>query len=327
MVDPAEIKLPWSLYLLGWGLIAGGCHSLVRIVVGFLCGQPVLDLGVVGIFVGWGLLRLRDGWRQLAVTLLGLVLWIGYPLMLLFFACSVLFWLLAPNDLTHGMRFDTGSLHPVFSVLLVTGNFAICLWAFRVLLNERTHLLFVGNNRRREAVRKGAIPSVSRQTPWQFSLGTLLMLMVIASLIFGRFMADESLVYEQARYGVTAATSQRRRCMTCGFLRNRLFAGRDKLAYAVFMSDEDGDPSKNYAICWEPNSRHATLRFPDGSCQLLDGRIQLHEIIDGEYRCSGRKVTWGEFEAYMNETPCEYSIDSLLRFVDQRRAESDKAAP
>ena len=184
MVDPAEIKLPWSLYLLGWGFIAVGCHSLVRIVVGFFYGWPVLDLGVVAIFAGRGLLQLRDGWRRLIIALVGLTLFVGGPLTLLWIAVGVFWCFLGAGNLVPE---DSSALGDFLMIVFLgaIGFFAPLFLVFRILSSERADLLFEANRRRLKAIREGTIPPTNQRSHWQFDVSTLLMLMIVVSLVFG----------------------------------------------------------------------------------------------------------------------------------------------
>ena len=189
MVDPAEVKLPWSLYLVGWFVVAGGCHSLATVVAGLYWDSLTLDLGVVAIFAGRGLLQLHEGWRRLTRLFLGLVL-CAVPFMILVFVGGFLHWLFTPNDYLGGTPFNTCGLHPATAMLLIGASFVLSLWAYRVLSSERANLLFEANSRRLEAIRKGTIPPANQRAPWQFDVSTLLMLMIVVSLVFGSLVME-----------------------------------------------------------------------------------------------------------------------------------------
>lgn len=58
---------------------------------------------------------------------------------------------------------------------------------------------------------------------------------------------------------------------------------------------------------------------PDGSKVAVPGKIQLFELIDGQYRESTERVSLGEFKAFEASLPEEYSIDAVVRFAQDRR--------
>ncbi len=65
----------------------------------------------------------------------------------------------------------------------------------------------------------------------------------------------------------------------------------------------------------------AYLVLPDGARVLLPGSHQLYEIADGELYTSRRRITRKELEAFMDSRPREYTIKSLLDFVEGIRSQ------
>lgn len=55
----------------------GGVYQILEMVTQFFQGHVHLDLGVLELFVGLGLLRLSKGWRIMGLVLLGVGLTLG----------------------------------------------------------------------------------------------------------------------------------------------------------------------------------------------------------------------------------------------------------
>src|SRR5437762_3541841 len=62
-------NIPASLKIVAWLFILFGISSAIEIVVAIFQGRLSFNFGVVGIFVGRGLLRLQPGWRTCALVL------------------------------------------------------------------------------------------------------------------------------------------------------------------------------------------------------------------------------------------------------------------
>ncbi|HVK16631.1 MAG TPA: hypothetical protein VM533_06755 [Fimbriiglobus sp.] len=94
-----------------------------------------------------------------------------------------------------------------------------------------------------------------------------------------------------------------------------------KLLFVVFEcgpSTEDGFEGR-LTSSYSKGRTSAELTRPDGSVSKLPGRVQLIEVVDGVYRDSERTVTLAELEAFLASKPAAYTIEELLRFVDERR--------
>jgi hypothetical protein len=66
-------NLPASLKIVAWFFILSGWCAVIEIVVALLHSRISFNFGVLGIFIGRGLLQLRPGWRTWAVVLT----WLG----------------------------------------------------------------------------------------------------------------------------------------------------------------------------------------------------------------------------------------------------------
>jgi hypothetical protein len=67
--------IPTSLKLVAYLFVFSGFSSLLGILLNLFAGKISVQLGVLGIFIGFGLLRLEERWRiwALAFTWFGLV--------------------------------------------------------------------------------------------------------------------------------------------------------------------------------------------------------------------------------------------------------------
>lgn len=79
--DRSPVVVPVALQIIAWLWIFLGVGSVIGMIAALLNGHLSVDLNVLGIFIGRGMLRLRRGWWLLAVVLLtlsvGLALLLG----------------------------------------------------------------------------------------------------------------------------------------------------------------------------------------------------------------------------------------------------------
>ena len=73
-----SVGVPVSVQVIAVLLIIGGTWALLGMIVRLMCGAIYFDFSALGIFVGPGLLRLRNGWRRftLIASVLYLVLFV-----------------------------------------------------------------------------------------------------------------------------------------------------------------------------------------------------------------------------------------------------------
>jgi hypothetical protein len=67
------------------------------------------------------------------------------------------------------------------------------------------------------------------------------------------------------------------------------------------------------------NEREFYVSRPDGSKVAVPGKIQLFELIDGQYSESTKRVSLEEFTAFQKSNPDEYTIAALVHFAEGRR--------
>lgn len=65
--------IPSALKIVAWLFIIGGICAVIEVVVALTQNRISINFGVLGLFIGPGLLKLRRGWRTCALVFL----WIG----------------------------------------------------------------------------------------------------------------------------------------------------------------------------------------------------------------------------------------------------------
>ncbi len=114
----AQLKnIPVSLKVVAWLFIIWGIYSVIRVVVVFNHGAIYVNLGVLGLFIGPGLLKLRPAWRTCALVFL----WIG----LIAISIAILASLSRPGTL-----------------VLCVVYFLLVLWQYSVLTRPEIRALF-----------------------------------------------------------------------------------------------------------------------------------------------------------------------------------------
>ncbi len=127
--------IPISLKVVAFLFILSGLFSLIEIVVSLLHSHLNLNFGVLGLFIGPGLLRLSRGWRTCGLVFLWIAM-IGSPIIaLLFMTVS------GPLDFTlFGQQ--AGHVSKEFGMVLAALAFALAVWQYRVLTRTDVRRLF-----------------------------------------------------------------------------------------------------------------------------------------------------------------------------------------
>jgi hypothetical protein len=124
-----------SLKIVAALFIVGGVSSIIDVIIRLTQGTIFLNFGVLGLFIGIGLLRFSRGWRTCALVFLWIAL-IGLPLVALALLCFE-----GPVDYTlFGQK--VGEAPRVVGVTLAAGMFAIALWQYWVLTRPDIRKLF-----------------------------------------------------------------------------------------------------------------------------------------------------------------------------------------
>jgi hypothetical protein len=138
MSDPEPIPLayagpgddagrPGTLTAVAWLFIVFGVMSILQLIFKLLHGQFSIDTGVLGVFVGPGLLRGSRGWRTCALVLL----WVG-----MIFAVVISFAMLASSGHVNVNFFGIpmGSAPLILGFVVGAFFFALSVWEYRVLV-------------------------------------------------------------------------------------------------------------------------------------------------------------------------------------------------
>ena len=128
-------KLPASLVVVAVLFIIGGVSSVIEVLLSLMNGHININFGVLGLFIGPGLLRLRRGWRTCALVFI----WLG-----LIFAPIVALLVLTTNGQANFNVFGqrVGGIPDVLALAIVAVVFAIVLWEYRVLTRPDVRELF-----------------------------------------------------------------------------------------------------------------------------------------------------------------------------------------
>lgn len=126
---------PLALKIVAWLFILGGALAWFNFCFGLAAGTPRLDvLDALDLFIGIGLLRLRPGWRTLALVLL----W-GAMLITGMFSALVLMKMVADPSISSLPRTGQPPLPMVFLLALALFGFAV--WQYLVLVREDVRAL------------------------------------------------------------------------------------------------------------------------------------------------------------------------------------------
>ena len=132
-------RLPLALKIVAVLFILGGIFAVIEVIVSLMNNRININFGVLGIFIGFGLLRLSQGWRTCALVFT----WIGLiviPIIgILFLSHS------GPLDFSlFGQK--VGHASRELGVGMVVVLFVYTVWQYRVLTREDVRYLFFDHN-------------------------------------------------------------------------------------------------------------------------------------------------------------------------------------
>jgi hypothetical protein len=131
----AAQPIPTSLKVVAALFIVAGISSLIEIIVSLFHNRISINLGVLNLFIGVGLLRLSPTWRMWALVFTWLAL-VGVPLVGLYFLTS-------PDPLDFSFFGQKVAQVPkAAGVALAVASFSITLWQYRVLTRPDIRALF-----------------------------------------------------------------------------------------------------------------------------------------------------------------------------------------
>lgn len=128
-------KLPVSLIVVAVLFIICGVLSVIAVLGALMADRLSINLGVLGLFIGWGLLRLKRGWRTCALVYIWITL-ICVPLI------GVMF-IFVDGPLVIRMNGQKiGNVPKAVGLVLAAIIFAITYWEYRVLGRPDIQRLF-----------------------------------------------------------------------------------------------------------------------------------------------------------------------------------------
>jgi len=134
-VAEAPRSIPTSLKVVAWIYLFQGVCSLVAMVVGWILGHGTIDLGVINLLIGWGLLDLKAGWRSCALIFLWITLIVA-PL-------GAVLLLIASHPATFKIfGVPVGILSTDVMGAFLALVFFLALWQYRVLTRPDVRALF-----------------------------------------------------------------------------------------------------------------------------------------------------------------------------------------
>jgi hypothetical protein len=127
--------IPTSLKVVAVLFILGGISSLIEVVVSLIHNHININFGVLGIFIGRGLLSLSRDWRTCALVFLWIAM-IGVPIVAIFFLTTS-----GPVDFTvFGQK--VGDVPKEFGITIAVLAFALAVWQYWVLTRPAVRRLF-----------------------------------------------------------------------------------------------------------------------------------------------------------------------------------------
>jgi hypothetical protein len=132
-------NIPALLKIVAWLFIIGGIFACIDIVTSLRKGHVNLNLAIIGIFIGFGLLKLHRGWRTCALVFLW-IFFIGIPIISMFYL----------TQLSSGFSIHIFGQplprNPIIILLIDIIIFLLLLWMYRVLIRPEIRSLFGINN-------------------------------------------------------------------------------------------------------------------------------------------------------------------------------------
>lgn len=131
----SEKPLPGGLKVVAGLFILGGVCAAVEVLVSLANGQVNINLGVLGIFIGSGLLRLSRGWRTCALVFL----WIALIALPIFAFIAIV--RSGPLDLKIFGQ-NVGHAPKEVGLAIAAALFLLTVWQYRVLTSPGIRDLF-----------------------------------------------------------------------------------------------------------------------------------------------------------------------------------------
>ncbi len=128
-------RIPVSLTVVAVLFILGGIHAVIEVVVSLAHSHLNINFGVLGLFIGPGLLALRRGWRTCALVFLWIAM-IGIPIITVLMLGHS-----GPLDFkVFGQK--VGYVSKEIGLAIAVVLFLLSFWQYRVLTRRDVRLLF-----------------------------------------------------------------------------------------------------------------------------------------------------------------------------------------
>jgi hypothetical protein len=116
--------------------VLSGLSAVIEIIISYAHDHLSINPGILGLFIGPGLLRLRRGWRTLALVFLWLAM-ISAPLL-----AGLLLAVPGPPAQFKLFGQTVGNFPVPLAVGFVAGAFLLSFWQYRVLTRPDVRALF-----------------------------------------------------------------------------------------------------------------------------------------------------------------------------------------
>jgi len=129
-------KVPVSLKVVAGLFIISGCFKLIEMITALSQRELNLDFGILNLFIGIGLLKLRAAWRIIALIVIGITLLtipIGLSIMMFSDAQARFAWF--------GQEMGYMSKYYILGIGLII--YAFIIWEYRVLNRPDVKALFI----------------------------------------------------------------------------------------------------------------------------------------------------------------------------------------
>jgi hypothetical protein len=134
-MNPPSAVWPKQLFTVSVLFVLYGFWALTGMIVQWMRGDIFLDFGVLGLFIGPGLLAYRSSWRTWALALLWLSMLL--PLILMFDVARN-----GESQEFHAFWVPAGHVPQSTAIALLAGQFAVAAWSYRVLVRPNIRVLF-----------------------------------------------------------------------------------------------------------------------------------------------------------------------------------------
>lgn len=126
--------IPQRLKVVAYMFIIGGVFSVIEVIMALSNNRISINFGVLGIFIGMGLMRLRPRAFSWAMFFI----WLG----LIFTPIVAVLFLFMPGNLNI-FGVIAGQASPGLGFIISIAMFALVYWEYTVLTNRQIRRLFV----------------------------------------------------------------------------------------------------------------------------------------------------------------------------------------